>query len=152
MQAEYFGQLLAGVAEALDEHDLRVVLCPTQNEHEREVSLLVATDARDDRRGHSIHPAESNEELLHARQQEYPLVVIDPPLSIDRSIPVVGSAHWSGGRVATEHLLELGHLRIGVITARHAGMRARIVSRAIGRPYRRVESSRILSWQEATSR
>ena len=40
IQAEYFGQLLAGVAEALDEHDLRVVLCPTQNEHEREVSLL----------------------------------------------------------------------------------------------------------------
>jgi LacI family transcriptional regulator len=116
VQAEYYGQLVAGVAEALYEHDLRVVLCPTRNEHEREISLLArlmhgTTDA-----AILIHPAETNEELLRAREHDYPLVIIDPPLPVDRSIPVVGSAHWSGGRIATEHLLELGHRRIGVVT------------------------------------
>jgi LacI family transcriptional regulator len=116
IQAEYYGGLLAGVAEALDEHDLRVVLCPTRNDHEREVALLSRLMHGTTDGAILIHPTESNEELLGTRQQGYPLVVIDPPLSIDRSIPVVASAHWSGGRVATEHLLELGHTRIGVVT------------------------------------
>lgn len=116
VQAEYYGQLVAGVAEALYEHDLRVVLCPTRNEHDRELSLLASL-----RHGTTdgviiIHPSETNDELLRTRQGGYPLVVIDPPLSIDRSIPMVGSAHWSGGRVATEHLLQLGHRRSAVIT------------------------------------
>jgi LacI family transcriptional regulator len=116
VQAEYYGQLVAGVAEALYEHDLRVVLCPTRDEHDREISLLARLMLGTTDGAILIHPAETSEELLHVRHHEYPLVVIDPPLPIDRSIPVVGSAHWSGGRVATEHLLGLGHRRIGVIT------------------------------------
>ena len=116
VQAEYFGQLVAGVAEALDEHKLSVVLCLTHNRHDREMSLLARLMQGTADGAILIHPSETNEELLRKRQQEFPLVVIDPPLAIDRSIPVVGSAHWSGGRIATEHLLELGHRRIGVIT------------------------------------
>jgi LacI family transcriptional regulator len=116
VQAEYFGQLVAGVTEALYEHDLRVVLCPTRNEHDRELSLLARLMHGTTDGAILIHPSETSDELLRTQQREYPLVVIDPPVSIDRSIPVVGSAHWSGGRVATEHLLELGHRRIAVIT------------------------------------
>jgi LacI family transcriptional regulator len=116
VQADYYGQLVAGVAEALYEHDLRVVLCPTHNEHDRELSLLARLMHGTTDGAILIHPSETNDELLRTRQREYPLVVVDPPMVIDRSIPVVGSAHWSGGRVATEHLLGLGHRRIGVIT------------------------------------
>ena len=116
VQAEYFGQLVAGVAEALYHHDLRLVLCPTLNEHTRELSLLGRLMHGTTDGAILIHPTETSEELLRVRNTEYPLVVIDPPLPIDRSIPVVGSAHWSGGRIATEHLLQLGHRRIGVIT------------------------------------
>src|SRR5579875_173676 len=36
----YFSIILAGVADALYEHDMRIVLCPTFHEHDREVSLL----------------------------------------------------------------------------------------------------------------
>ena len=116
VEAEYYGQLVAGVAEALHEHDHRAVLCPTHDEHEREMSLLARLMHGTTDGAVLIHPAETNEELLHARELAYPLVVIDPPLPVDRSIPVVGSANWSGGRIATEHLLELGHRHIGVIT------------------------------------
>lgn len=116
VQAEYFGQLVDGVSEALYEHDVRVVLCPTRNEHERERSLLARLMHGTTDGAIIVHPTETNEELLQIRLREYPLVVIDPPQLIDRSIPVVGSAHWSGGRVATEHLLQLGHRRIAVIT------------------------------------
>lgn len=36
----YFASILSGAAEALYEHDMRVVLCPTQHSRAREVSLL----------------------------------------------------------------------------------------------------------------
>ena len=36
----YFAQILSGASEALYEHDLRVMLCPTRHSHERETSLL----------------------------------------------------------------------------------------------------------------
>src|ERR687896_108010 len=38
--AEYFAAILSGATEALYEQDMRVLLCPTQHEHEREVTLL----------------------------------------------------------------------------------------------------------------
>src|SRR5437868_6271542 len=37
---EYFATILAGAAEALNEQDMRIVLCPTQHEVEREARLL----------------------------------------------------------------------------------------------------------------
>ena len=36
----YFGPMLSGATEALYESDLRIVLCPTLHEHDREVSLM----------------------------------------------------------------------------------------------------------------
>ena len=36
----YFGPMLSGASEALYEADMRIVLCPTMHEHDREVSLL----------------------------------------------------------------------------------------------------------------
>ena len=40
VHAAYFSFILAGAAEALYEQDMRMVLCPTLHEHEREVTLL----------------------------------------------------------------------------------------------------------------
>src|SRR5206468_4802189 len=58
----YFSAILSGAAEALDEQDLRLLLSPTDHEHDREVSLI-------DRLMHGITdgalivlPKESNEE------------------------------------------------------------------------------------------
>jgi LacI family transcriptional regulator len=44
-----------------------------------------------------------------------PLVVVDPIGSPDPSIPSVGATNWHGGLAATQHLLELGHRRIGLL-------------------------------------
>jgi len=112
----YFSAILSGAAEALHEQDLRVLLSPTQHEHDREVSLL-------DRLMHGatdgaliVLPEESSEELERLLAEGYRFVVVDPMLPLDDRIPSVSAAHTSGADQAMRHLLELGHRRIAAIT------------------------------------
>ncbi|WP_433559886.1 LacI family DNA-binding transcriptional regulator [Pseudonocardia xinjiangensis] len=46
------------------------------------------------------------------------LVVLDPGVEPAQQLPTVGTTNWAGGRSAVEHLLALGHERIGVIGGR----------------------------------
>lgn len=112
----YFSAILAGAAEALYEQELRLVLSPTQHEHDREVTLL-------DRLIHGmtdgaliVLPEESSAELSRLVEQGYRFVVVDPRLPLDEEIPSVSAAHASGADQAMQHLLELGHRRIAAIT------------------------------------
>ena len=45
-----------------------------------------------------------------------PLVLIDPVGGTSRTVSTVAATNWAGGLAAAEHLLELGHRRLGVIT------------------------------------
>jgi LacI family transcriptional regulator len=112
----YFSAILAGVAEALSEQDLRVVLSPTGHEHDREVTLL-------ERLMHGLTdgalivlPEESSEELERLVDQGYRFVVVDPLMPLAERIPSVSAAHTAGAHQAMRHLLELGHRRIAAIT------------------------------------
>ena len=122
VQAAYFAFILAGSSEALYEQDMRIVLCPTLHQHEREITLL-------DRLMHGttdgavlMLPEETNEELKALQRMGYPFVVVDPRVHLDEGIPAVSAAHASGARAAVEHLLSLGHRRIGAITGPPAWM------------------------------
>lgn len=42
-------------------------------------------------------------------------VVVDPVGNPAPGVPSIGATNWAGGMAATEHLLELGHRRIGVL-------------------------------------
>jgi LacI family xylobiose transport system transcriptional regulator len=44
-----------------------------------------------------------------------PFAVLDPAGEPAEGVPAIGSANWNGGMAAAQHLLELGHRRIGVI-------------------------------------
>src|SRR5437762_4634419 len=92
----YFSAILSGAAEALHEHDLRLLLSPTDFEHEREVTLL-------DRLMHGLTdgalivlPRESSEELAQLLHEGYRFVVVDPLEPLDERIPSVSAAHTSG--------------------------------------------------------
>ncbi|MGZ4334134.1 MAG: substrate-binding domain-containing protein [Gaiellaceae bacterium] len=112
---EYFARILHGVADAVYEHRLRLMLWPTRHDHAREVALLKelreATDG-----AVLVLPEESSAELLYAFSDGYPLVVIDPLVPLDARIPSVVAANASGAEQAMQHLLELGHRRIAAIT------------------------------------
>jgi len=47
---------------------------------------------------------------------QVPVVIVDPVGQPDAEVLSIGAANWAGGLAATEHLLELGHRRIGTIT------------------------------------
>lgn len=60
------------------------------------------------------------------RRLGVPAVVIDPSGSPAADVPTVGAANWSGALAATEHLIGLGHERIGFV----AGPRNLVCSRS----------------------
>ncbi len=45
-----------------------------------------------------------------------PYVMVDPIGTATTNVPVIGASNFAGGRAATEHLIGLGHRRIGIIT------------------------------------
>jgi LacI family transcriptional regulator len=116
VEAAYFAFILSGASEALYEQDMRMVLCPTLHQHEREVTLLERLMHGTTDGAVLTLPEESNEELRALQRSEYAFVVVDPRVQLDPGIPAVSAANASGARAATEHLLALGHRRIAAIT------------------------------------
>jgi LacI family transcriptional regulator, galactose operon repressor len=116
---EYFGRFLDGASEALYEQDMRIVLCPTLHEHQREATLLELLMQGTTDGALLLLTTESSDELKALRDQGYPFVVLDPRKPLDEGIPAVSATHWAGAKAATDHLLSLGHRRIGAITGPH---------------------------------
>jgi LacI family transcriptional regulator len=112
----YFSFILSGAAEAAYERDMRLLLCPTQHEHDREVTLLERMMHGTTDGGLLILPQESADELETLYLQGYRFIVVDPMLPLNERIPSVSAAHSAGADIAVKHLLELGHRRIAAIT------------------------------------
>jgi LacI family xylobiose transport system transcriptional regulator len=56
--------------------------------------------------------------VAHKRQlqtRRIPFVVVDPSGNPAPDVPSIGTTNWDGGVLATKHLVDLGHRRIGVI-------------------------------------
>jgi LacI family transcriptional regulator len=139
-EGDYFAEIVTGAADALAERDARLVLCQTRHDHDREVSLLDRLLHGTTDGGLFIGPSESPAELAQLHACGYPFVVIDPSISPGDEIATVAATNVIGARAATEHLIALGHRRIGVITGRLgsavsidrlAGYHAAIVARGL---------------------
>ncbi len=63
--------------------------------------------------------------LQAAKDVGMPFVMVDPVDVRDPTVVTIGSTNWVGGRTATEHLLGLGHRRIGWIGGPDASAAAR---------------------------
>src|SRR6476659_2991614 len=111
----YFGPILSGAAEALHESDMRIVLAPTLHQHDREVSLIERLMGGTTDGAILMLPEESADELRNLQRQGFPFVVVDPREPPPEGVACVAAMHAAGAKQATEHLLQLGHRRIGAI-------------------------------------
>jgi LacI family transcriptional regulator len=117
----YFSHLLSGAAEALYEQDMRLVLCPTMHEHDREVTLLERLMHGTTDGAVIILPEESSDELEQLLNHGYRFVVLDPLVPLNARIPAVSAANAAGATQAMQHLLGLGHRRIAALTGPRDG-------------------------------
>ena len=65
------------------------------------------------------------EEIATCHRLGLGLVVVDPLNPLDESLVSVGATNWAGGVQATEHLLSLGHRRIGYASGQDRSVPAR---------------------------
>ena len=57
----------------------------------------------------------SHAQLDRIRDLHQPVVAIDPDNAVPADLPSIGATNWNGGVEATQHLVDLGHRRIGFV-------------------------------------
>jgi LacI family transcriptional regulator len=110
----YFPQLVKAVEDAAIAEGYAILLCSADNDPDREASYL---DILVERRVDGIIVAAST---LGTSQGAW---LADPPLPVVLvntsapavDLPAIASDNRAGGRLATRHLLELGHRRFGYL-------------------------------------
>jgi LacI family transcriptional regulator len=108
----FFAALFRGVEDAASPRGYNVLLCNTDGSPARQRSHLQSLHAR---RVDGVIMASSflkDPTVRWLRHQGIPYVLVNR-FSDDGHDPFVGSDDLVGGRLATEHLVELGHRRIG---------------------------------------
>lgn len=125
----YAAEVLGGVTHAAESVDADVVVGRFHRSGPDQTPLAPEAWARRlASRGRSgaivltAHLSPSYVRELH--QEHLPVVVVDPLDLTNPEVPSVGSTNWAGGFAAAEHLLGLGHRRIGAIGGRQDSIAA----------------------------
>jgi LacI family transcriptional regulator len=113
----YFPELVRSIEDAARARNLAVMLCNGQEDADREASYL---ELLSQRRVDGIVVASGSLSERHGqwlRSAPVPVVLVNCRLA-DGSQPAALTDNQAAARLATEHLLELGHRRLGHITGR----------------------------------
>ena len=109
-------EVIRGAEEAAQEAGASIVVSAVHGEH-RDVRRWLDSLAERRSDGVVLVVSELDKgERGRLAALNVPLVLVDPVGQADPDIPTVGATNWAGGLAATEHLISLGHRRIGVIT------------------------------------
>lgn len=116
LEATWSMEIVAGVEETARRAGLSVILTVSGDRHSPADNwvegvlrrrptgvVLVFSDP----------PARDRETLI---SRGIPFVIVDPTGDPAALVPSIGSSNWSGGLMATRHLIDLGHRRIAAIT------------------------------------
>jgi LacI family transcriptional regulator, galactose operon repressor len=109
-------EILRGVEEWGAAHETGVAVSSVRHGNARPASWTSAL-ASHDTDGVILVTSELTEsQLEQLRGAGIPLVVVDPVNSPPPGLASVGATNWAGGLAATEHLVTLGHSRVGAIS------------------------------------
>ena len=108
-------EIIAGVERACGAARVGVVLSELGGSHRPTQEWMDDVLARRPL-GALLVLSELDEKQRHQfNSRAIPFVVLDTQGTPPDDVPTVGSNNWHGGFVATQHLIELGHTRIGVV-------------------------------------
>ncbi|KQW06504.1 LacI family transcriptional regulator [Leifsonia sp. Root4] len=109
-------ELINGVEAVAKEHGLSVVLTVSGSRHSPDPDWIEGVMRRRPVGVVLVFSDLAPEYRERLRARAIPFVIVDPAGDPSPDAPSVGSANWSGGLIATRHLIELGHTRIAAIT------------------------------------
>jgi LacI family transcriptional regulator len=109
-------EILRGVEEWGAEHATAIAVSSVRHGDARPASWTSAIASHHSDGVILVTTTLTDSQVGQLRGAGIPLVVIDPANTPPPDIPSVGATNWAGGLAATEHLLSLGHRRIGAIT------------------------------------
>jgi LacI family transcriptional regulator len=108
-------EILRGVEEWGAVHETGVAVSSVRHGNARPASWTSALASHDTDGVILVISELTGAQLEQLRSVGIPLVVVDPVNPPPPDVPSVGATNWAGGLAATEHLLSLGHRRIGAI-------------------------------------
>jgi LacI family transcriptional regulator len=119
-ESPYTLAVMRGVLAAAGELDIEVVVGRFPTAGARDVTgprdAWAGRLAAAGREGIIVVTSElTSDQIAAFERAQVPLVVIDPVNLPSVEVASVGSANWSGGQTATEHLIKLGHRRIAYL-------------------------------------
>jgi LacI family transcriptional regulator len=114
MLDDYFGVILSGIERSLRQGG-KVPLLSAEALEGDEPSLPELLKSEITEGAILILPPEPRDVLADLRSTGFPFVVVDPRTALPPDVAAVSAAHLAGARMATEHLLQLGHTRIAAI-------------------------------------
>lgn len=136
----YVTEIVRGVEDALKRTGLRMALSFSQNEFFEEKRWLDTIADRSTEGAILVLARGQSSSLDELRRRNIPFVVVDQRGELGPDVPSVGATNWTGGRIAVEYLLSLGHRRIAMIAGpdslrcnldRIAGYRAALEAAAL---------------------
>ncbi|GCE31732.1 LacI family transcriptional regulator [Dictyobacter alpinus] len=119
----YFGDIMEGMYDALLSRDAQCITIRTENRYDLETAHVQKLLTQDISGLLFILPQHTSDELAQLQKSGIPLVVTDPFVNLPDTIPTVMVENISASMLGMEHLLSLGHRRIGIVTGpAHWGM------------------------------
>jgi LacI family transcriptional regulator len=111
----YFAEIIRGIEDTCFNAGFNVMLCNSDDDPQKQGQYIrVLTEKQVD--GLIVLSSGGDDELgRHLKQVKMPLVLVDREVE-NLGADLVEVNHEAGGWLATRHLLELGHRRIGCIT------------------------------------
>ncbi|MFJ6000860.1 LacI family DNA-binding transcriptional regulator [Arthrobacter sp. NPDC092385] len=109
-------ELIRGVENVAREHGMSVVLTETGTRHAPGNEWIEGVMARRPAGVVLVFSDLPQDFRSKLDARSIPFVIIDPAGDPSPDVPSVGSANWSGGMMATRHLIDLGHTRIAAIS------------------------------------
>jgi DNA-binding LacI/PurR family transcriptional regulator len=111
----FYAALVSGIQAYVLERDHTMLLCTTEGDAEREEQYLQLLRAKQVDGALVDGLVLPSDRIARFVREGFPIVCLDRDID-SNSIPLVQVDNRLGGRLATEHLVELGHTRIAHIT------------------------------------